>query len=158
MADGGRGKEDPARHEKKRKQGRGVRRVRSGENAGSSEEGHLLSGGSGSKENVGSSAGSAPSRASTRDVFAQLRRRHGAAAQAADVAFSAQQKSERVMVVLLVAALYVFFYVAGGLAYYLLDMYGYTIDYSNRANVSDATSRGAGGGGRSNRHRFPALP
>ncbi|KAL3221891.1 hypothetical protein MRX96_029201 [Rhipicephalus microplus] len=64
---------------------------------------------------------------------------------ATEVAFSAQQQSDRWIVVFLVAGLYVFFYAIGGLAYYLLDVYGYTVDYSGRANHTTTESFVVGG-------------
>lgn len=107
--------------------------------AGPSEDALLLSV---SKEELSSSGlgrssdiGTAAATSQTGDMFQRLRhaqRDHQEAA--AEVAFSAKQQSDRWIVVFLVGGLYVFFYAIGGLAYYLLDIYGYTVDYSGRAN------------------------
>lgn len=119
------------------------------EGAGSSEDALLLntskeevsSDGLGQPSQVGPPSGSSESG----DMFQQLRRAHRSPHEAAEIGFSAQQQSDRWIVVCLVAGLYVFFYAIGGLAYYLLDVYGYTVDYSGRANHSNTESFVVGG-------------
>lgn len=71
------------------------------------------------------------------DVFERLRHARHVEAQPNEIVFSVQQENDRWLVVFLVAGLYVFFYAIGGLAYYLLDEYGYTVAYSGRTNLSN---------------------
>lgn len=119
------------------------------EDAGSTEDALLLST---SKEEASlddfgqpSQVGPQSAHSEYGDMFQQLRRAHRDSHQATEVAFSAQQQSDRWIVVFLVAGLYVFFYAIGGLAYYLLDVYGYTVDYSGRANHTTTESFVVGG-------------
>ncbi|KAL1427977.1 hypothetical protein MTO96_000317 [Rhipicephalus appendiculatus] len=113
------------------------------DDAGSSEDALLLNT---SKEEVSSDDVGQPSQVGpTGDLFQQLRHAQRDSHPATEVAFSAQQQSDRWIVVLLVAGLYVFFYAIGGLAYYLLDVYGYTVDYSGRANHTNTESFVVGG-------------
>ncbi|KAH8008817.1 hypothetical protein HPB51_005864 [Rhipicephalus microplus] len=113
------------------------------EDAGSTEDALLLST---SKEEASlDDVGPQSAHSEYGDMFQQLRRAHRDSHQATEVAFSAQQQSDRWIVVFLVAGLYVFFYAIGGLAYYLLDVYGYTVDYSGRANHTTTESFVVGG-------------
>lgn len=74
------------------------------------------------------------------DMFERLHNAHHAEAQPNAIVFSVQQENDRWLLVFLVAGLYVFFYAIGGLAYYLLDEYGYTVAYSGRTNLSNGNS------------------
>ncbi|KAK8764635.1 hypothetical protein V5799_032750 [Amblyomma americanum] len=71
------------------------------------------------------------------DVFERLRHAQHVESPPNEIVFSVQQENDRWLVVFLVAGLYVFFYAIGGLAYYLLDEYGYTVAYSGRTNLSN---------------------
>ncbi|EEC04649.1 hypothetical protein IscW_ISCW016944 [Ixodes scapularis] len=69
------------------------------------------------------------------DVFEHLRARGQAAHE--EVEFSADNASaDRWLVVILVASLYIMFYVAGGLAYYVLEHNGYVVDYPSYLNTA----------------------
>lgn len=69
------------------------------------------------------------------DVFEHLRARGQAAHE--EVEFSADNASaDRWLVVILVASLYIMFYVAGGLAYYVLEHNGYVVDYPSYLNTT----------------------
>lgn len=74
------------------------------------------------------------------DVFERLRNARHVEAHPNEIVFSVQQENDRWLMVFLVAGLYVFFYAIGGLAYYLLDEYGYTVAYSGRTNLSNGIS------------------
>ncbi|KAG0445201.1 hypothetical protein HPB47_018585 [Ixodes persulcatus] len=74
------------------------------------------------------------------DVFEHLRARGQAAHE--EVEFSADNASaDRWLVVILVASLYIMFYVAGGLAYYVLEYNGYVVDYPSYLNTTIGISQ-----------------
>lgn len=76
------------------------------------------------------------------DVFGFLKAQRQAQAPV-EVDFSPENPSEKWLVAFLVATLYIMFYVAGGLAYYLVECRGYTVGYPGYLNWTDALKHDA---------------